>query len=67
MSNDPEYRLFRVVGIRTDGMRVPMGCGLSSDEAKRIREALTEANVFVGIQIEMDTDPGPAFLAPVVP
>ena len=44
-----------------------MGQGLTGDEAKQIREALIEANVFGGIQIEVDTDSGSVFPDPAGP
>ena len=55
MTDRPSHRLYRVVGIRPNGQRVQMGHGLTSEEAKRIRESLIEANVFGGITVEVDT------------
>ena len=55
VTDRPSHRLYRVVGIRPNGQRVPMGHGLTSDEAKQIREALVEVDVFSGITIEVDT------------
>ena len=46
-----EHRHYHVVGIRTDGSTVIMGTGLAMDEAKRVRAALVEAEIFPVLQI----------------
>lgn len=67
MSDTPLYRLYRVVAIRPNGLRVPMGFGMTSEEARRVREALVEANVFGSVTIEEDTESGAAPPRQLVP
>ncbi len=47
-----DRRRFHVIGIRTDGTDAVMGSGLSMSEAKRIRDALIEANIFTTVLIK---------------
>ena len=61
MTNRLITHMYRVMGIRLNGQRVAMGHGLTSEEAKRIRKALVEANVFDGITIEVDHCSGGEF------
>ncbi len=46
-----DRRHFHVVGIRADQTEAVMGSGLSMAEAKRVRDALIEANVFTAVLI----------------
>ena len=51
-----ELRRYHVVVTRTDETTAIMGTGLSMEEAKRVRAALIDANVFPCVQI-MRGDP----------
>jgi hypothetical protein len=60
MDDQPKpKRHYRVVGIRQNGTRAVMNGGLSVDEAKRIRNALVEADIFEQVQVEMDSGDPP--------
>lgn len=54
MARDPgmEERRYHVVGVRSDGTVAIVGSGLSMEEAKRVRQAVTEANIFPAVQIK---------------
>jgi hypothetical protein len=56
MGDSKQNIRYRVVGIRINGQRVSLGHDLDSEEARRIRGAIAEANIFAEIQIELDTD-----------
>ena len=58
-SDNPKYPLYRVIGVRHyTGLRVPMGFGLTSDEAERIRNALFETKVFATVRTETGKESG---------
>ena len=46
-----DLRRYHVVVTRTDETTAIMGTGLSMEEAKRVRAALIDANVFPSVQI----------------
>lgn len=48
----PEERRYHVVGVRPDGSIAVMGDGLSAQEARRVRDALAQAEVFSAVQIK---------------
>jgi len=67
MSDNPRKSLYRVIGVRHNtGLCVPMGFGMTSDEAERSRDALIGTKVFATVTIEQDKEsgalpPGPLF------
>lgn len=50
-NRETEEPVYHVVGVRVDGTTAVIS-GLSKDEAKRIRDALAEANVFPAVQVK---------------
>ena len=49
--NHPHYH---VIGVRGDGSHAVVGTRLSLPEARRVRAALAEANVFRAVKIKAD-------------
>jgi len=47
-----EEHRYHVIGVRSDGTVAIVGSGLSMEEARRVRQAVTEANIFPAVQIK---------------
>ena len=49
--------LYRVVGVRADGVRVVVDEGITADRARHFRMLLVDANAFPDARVEADESP----------
>ena len=46
---------YRIIGIRPDGNRAVVRCGMTLDEAKRVGDAIEETQLFASVYIEQES------------